>query len=112
MASLAFIRKFIESQYKCPEYIPQGGTRCPVCEFCGIEHIKCVVIHTDSNGLRRLKCEGCTTSFKAIGKPKEVDEQQILPVKSEKTKKASVKSKKTTSKPKKSKYSKSGKRKK
>ena len=66
MASLLFIRRFIASQNRVVEYKPNGGTRCPVCEFCGLEHVAPTVTSTVGE-IRYCTCNQCLADFRAAG---------------------------------------------
>lgn len=66
MASIQFIRRFIASQNRVVEYRPDGSTRCPVCEFCGLSHVKPDITKTIGD-IRYCTCPQCLADFRATG---------------------------------------------
>lgn len=81
MASIQFIRRFIASQDRVVEYKPDGATRCPVCEFCGLEHGR-VTVYQTRDEIRYCNCSQCLATFRATGKPpEEIKAEKIEAVK-------------------------------
>ena len=100
MASLLFIRRFIASQNRVVEYKPNGGTRCPVCEFCGLKHVAPTVTSTVGE-IRYCTCNQCLADFRATGQTaaevkaqKAEEEKKIAEIEKQIKKKSPAKKKK------------------
>lgn len=100
MASLLFIRRLFASQNRVVEYRPNGGTRCPVCEFCGLEHVAPMVTSTVGE-VRYCTCPQCLIDFRASGPTaaevkaqKAEEEKKIVEIEKQIKKKSVTKKKK------------------